>query len=120
MRIALLTPAASPSLSGNAISARRITQALQDAGDEVELVNCSNLRTSEELRARIESARPDLIHVLHAWKSGQFLTGLAADPQARARMGAANRTVAADRADWELNFDRLFGAYDRLAAGSVA
>lgn len=72
MRVLILTPSMLPSLTGNAMTAERWRRSLAALGAEVE-ISCSDGLQPRDLLHRIESFRPDVIHVHHAFKAGSLL-----------------------------------------------
>jgi len=66
LKVLILTPTCLPDLTGNAMTAERLRFGLCKEGIEVEVITpCSH-----SLPSKIESFKPDLIHALHARKSG--------------------------------------------------
>jgi glycosyltransferase involved in cell wall biosynthesis len=68
-RVAILTPFASPSVRGNAITADRIVAGLRRQGAEVSVWDLSAL-SEAAITAGVEHARPALIHAFHAYRCG--------------------------------------------------
>ena len=66
MKVLILTPTCLPDLTGNAMTADRLRFGLCKEGIEVEVITSG----SHNLPSKIESFRPDIIHALHARKSG--------------------------------------------------
>lgn len=76
IRIAVLTPFASPSVRGNAITVERIVAGLRDRGAEVAVWDLSAVDEAE-IAAGIEAWRPGLVHAFHAYRSGPLALRLA-------------------------------------------
>jgi glycosyltransferase involved in cell wall biosynthesis len=72
MRILILTPAAYPALTGNAITTERWRRSLTEKGIVVEVLSSDGLN-SGRLFEELQRFRPDLLHVYHAFKSGALL-----------------------------------------------
>ncbi len=72
MRILILTPAAFPSLTGNAITTERWRRALTERNIAVEVVSADGL-DSHSFVEQLHRFHPDLIHVYHVFKSGAVL-----------------------------------------------
>ncbi len=71
MRLALVTPYYFPSVRGNSITAQRIASGLQDQGLEVEVFSLERYGGDlPSLLATLQAFRPDLLHGLHASRSG--------------------------------------------------
>ena len=69
MRISILTPAALPSVTGNAITAERWRRSLSEKGCAVQVLPTQRLSVGEVVR-EIARFQPDLIHVHHALRAG--------------------------------------------------
>lgn len=69
MRILILTPAAFPALTGNAITTERWRRSLTEKGVGVCVLSSDALDGRAFLES-VQSFRPDLIHIYHAFKSG--------------------------------------------------
>ena len=72
MRIVILTPTTLPSITGNAITAERWRRSLQKKGMGVTVMATQNLNAGDFL-SRLRRIKPDLIHVHHAFRSGNLL-----------------------------------------------
>jgi L-malate glycosyltransferase len=72
MRILILTPAVFPALTGNAITTERWRRSLTDRGIDVDVLS-ANGWDSQAFVDRLQTFRPDLVHVYHAHKSGALL-----------------------------------------------
>ncbi|MDT8318260.1 MAG: glycosyltransferase family 4 protein [bacterium] len=66
MKVLILTPTCLPDLTGNAMTAERLRFGLGREGIEVEVIRADD----SNLSSRIEAFGPDIIHALHARKSG--------------------------------------------------
>lgn len=66
MKILILTPTCLPDLTGNAMTAERLRCGLVKEGIEAEVTRSD----SADLPSKLTSFRPDIIHALHARKSG--------------------------------------------------
>ena len=75
IRILILSPAALPSVTGNAITAERWRRGLGKKGWTVHVLASRELEASN-LRREIDQFRPDLIHAHHAFQSGCRLLSL--------------------------------------------
>ncbi len=80
MKIVIATPSARPALTGNATTADRWARGLRARGHDVTVLAVP----PEWKRADFEAALPaaDVIHLLHAWKTGRFVN----EARARARV----------------------------------
>jgi glycosyltransferase involved in cell wall biosynthesis len=72
MRILIVTPAAFPALSGNAITTERWRRSLTQRGVTVEVLSAGDL-DAPTLFEHLQLFRPDLVHVYHIFKSGSLL-----------------------------------------------
>jgi glycosyltransferase involved in cell wall biosynthesis len=72
MHILILTPTILPSITGNAITAERWRRSLQGKGIVVTVMATQNLDAGDFL-SRLRRIKPDLIHVHHAFRSGNLL-----------------------------------------------
>jgi glycosyltransferase involved in cell wall biosynthesis len=72
MRILILTPTLLPSITGNAITAERWRRSLQEKGITVNVMATQDLNAGDFL-SRLHRIKPDLIHVHHAFRSGNLL-----------------------------------------------
>jgi glycosyltransferase involved in cell wall biosynthesis len=72
MKILILTPAAFPALTGNAITTERWRRSLTERGVTVQVLSASDL-DSYALFVQLQTFHPDVIHVYHAFKSGSLL-----------------------------------------------
>jgi glycosyltransferase involved in cell wall biosynthesis len=68
-RAALLTPFASPSVRGNAITVTRIARGLAARGVEVRVWDHAALDEAV-IEAEVEAFAPSLVHAFHAWRVG--------------------------------------------------
>ena len=75
IRILILSPAALPSVTGNAITAERWRRGLEKKGWTVHVLASRELGASN-LEREIDHFRPDLIHAHHAFQSGCRLLSL--------------------------------------------
>ena len=75
-RVTVLTPFASPSVRGNAITANRIVAGLRRRGVEVSVFDLSVVPEAD-VAAAVEAWRPALIHAFHAYRSGPLALRLA-------------------------------------------
>jgi glycosyltransferase involved in cell wall biosynthesis len=75
IRILILSPAALPSVTGNAITAERWRRGLEEKGFAVHVLASRKLEASN-LEKEIDHFRPDLIHAHHAFQSGCRLLSL--------------------------------------------
>jgi len=69
MRILIVAPR-QPQATGNLVTARRWQQALRARGHEVHLA-VTSADDPSVLRQALETFRPDLVHLLHAYRSGR-------------------------------------------------
>jgi L-malate glycosyltransferase len=67
--LALLTPFASPSVRGNAITVERVAQGLRERGRELRVWGLSGA-SEAAVAAEVEAYRPDLVHAFHALLTG--------------------------------------------------
>ena len=75
-RVALLTPFASPSVRGNAITVGRIARGLQERGVELAVWDLSVISERAADKA-VQVYRPSVVHAFHAFRVGPFALGLA-------------------------------------------
>ncbi len=75
-RIALVTPFASPSVRGNAITVARIARGLRQRGLELATWDLSVASEDTVLR-EVEAFRPTLVHAFHAFRVGTLALRLA-------------------------------------------
>lgn len=73
MKALVLTPTFFPRLTGNAVTAERITRGLAECGISCRVVDLSTVSEAETLQTAA-AFRPDLVHGFHAFKAGR--TGL--------------------------------------------
>jgi len=66
LKVLILTPTCLPDLTGNAMTAERLRYGLSKEGIETEVIRADD----SNLSSRIEAFGPDIIHALHARKSG--------------------------------------------------
>ncbi len=66
MRIALVTPVASPSVRGNAVTVGRVHRGLRARGVAADVVDLS--RPDPPAAARLHVLAPDLVHAFHAFR----------------------------------------------------
>lgn len=78
MRILIVTPR-QPEETGNLVTARRHQDSLSQRGHEV-CVTLADEKDPATLRQAVQFFRPDLVHLLHAWRSGQPWLNAAVDP----------------------------------------
>ncbi|HEV8584610.1 MAG TPA: glycosyltransferase [Methylomirabilota bacterium] len=69
LRVAVLTPFASPSVRGNAITAERIVAGLRERGAQVSLWDFATTAEAD-VAAGVEAERPALVHAFHALRTG--------------------------------------------------
>jgi len=74
--VALLTPFASPSVRGNAITVARIARGLHRSGVDLKIWDLS-LTPEAVVEREIEAFRPGLIHAFHAYRAGPLALRLA-------------------------------------------
>jgi glycosyltransferase involved in cell wall biosynthesis len=74
--VALLTPFASPSVRGNAVTVERIARGLADHGVDVRVWDLSTTPEAA-VAAEIEASHPALIHAFHAYRVGPLALRLA-------------------------------------------
>ena len=72
VRVLILTPTAFPSTTGNAMTVERWRRSLAKAGHAIQVLATEGLDVSV-LRQQVSHLQPDLIHVHHAFRTGQFL-----------------------------------------------
>jgi glycosyltransferase involved in cell wall biosynthesis len=75
-RIALLTPHASPSPSGNAITVHRIARGLSSRGIELRVWDLS-IVDAATIEREVAAWRPALLHAFHAYQAGPLALRLA-------------------------------------------
>lgn len=75
-RVALLTPFASPSVRGNAITAERIARGLRQRGIELRVWDVSVVPEAA-LEQRLAQFRPAVVHAFHALRTGPAALRLA-------------------------------------------
>jgi len=76
MRVALVTPAAFPSVRGNAVTVSRLARGLVEHGVDVVVLDLA--RTPESaLPGALAAAAPDLIHAFHAFWGGRAVAPVA-------------------------------------------
>jgi glycosyltransferase involved in cell wall biosynthesis len=75
-RIALLTPFASPSIRGNAITVARIAAGLRRRGVELAIWDLS-VSAEDAIAREVETFRPTLVHAFHAFRAGPLALRLA-------------------------------------------
>src|SRR5258706_15601029 len=75
-RIALLTPFASPSVRGNAITVARVARGLRQRGLELATWDLSIVPEDTVMR-EVEAFRPTLVHAFHAFRVGPLALRLA-------------------------------------------
>ncbi len=76
MKILAFSPADPDSLSGNAVTLRRIRLALLARGHDFRIVHAPADVPEETLRRRLREEAPDIVHYYHAWKTGRHLVPL--------------------------------------------
>ncbi|HZP37066.1 MAG TPA: glycosyltransferase [Methylomirabilota bacterium] len=76
VRVALLTPFASPSVRGNAITAERIARGLRQRGIELRVWDLSVV-PEPAIEHQLVQFRPALVHALHAFRTGPVALRLA-------------------------------------------
>lgn len=72
MKVLIITPSYPPDITGNAITAQRLYSGLLDQGIEVRVLTIG----AKDIYREVKSFRPDLIHALHAKKSGSLAVDL--------------------------------------------
>jgi hypothetical protein len=75
-RIALLTPFAFPSVTGNAVTVARVTRGLAARGVEVRVWDRS-VSSEAAIEAEVEAFGPSIVHAFHAWRVGPLALRLA-------------------------------------------
>lgn len=75
-RVALVTPFASPSVRGNAITVERIARGLRRRGVALEVWDASRASDTAVTR-EVEAFRPTLVHAFHAFRVGPLALRLA-------------------------------------------
>ncbi len=70
MKSLLLTPTYFPRLTGNAVTAERISCEISRGGIICKIIDLSSIRETVLIERALEFA-PDVIHNFHAWKSGR-------------------------------------------------
>jgi glycosyltransferase involved in cell wall biosynthesis len=75
-RVALLTPFASPSVRGNAVTVGRIADGLRERGVELAIWDLS-VTPEPAADAAVEAYRPSVVHAFHAFRVGPFALRLA-------------------------------------------
>jgi glycosyltransferase involved in cell wall biosynthesis len=73
-RLALLTPFAFPSVTGNAVTVERIARGLRARGADLEIWNLS-AESPAAIERRAAERRPAIVHAFHAYRTG--LLGMA-------------------------------------------
>ena len=68
-RVAILTPFASPSVRGNAITAERIARGLRQRGVDLRLWDLSVVPETA-VENHIDRFRPAIVHAFHAFRTG--------------------------------------------------
>lgn len=76
MRVAFLTPFASPSVRGNAVTVDRIARGLAERGVRVRVWDLSVLPRAV-IEADVEEFGPTLVHAFHAYRAGPLALRLA-------------------------------------------
>ena len=66
MKVLILTPSSPPELTGNAVSSERLLKGLTEREVETALMKSSSV----DLSRKADEFKPDVIHALHALKSG--------------------------------------------------
>ena len=66
MKVLILTPTCLPDLTGNAMTAERLRFGLNKEGLDIEVIKSDSI----DLSSKITMFKPDIIHALHARKSG--------------------------------------------------
>jgi glycosyltransferase involved in cell wall biosynthesis len=75
-RLALLTPFAFPSVTGNAVTVERIARGLRARGADVEVWDLS-AATPAAIERRTAECRPVIVHAFHAYRAGPLGMALA-------------------------------------------
>lgn len=75
-RVALLTPFASPSVRGNAVTVTRVARGLRERGVDLALWDLS-VAPEAQVEAEVEAYAPALIHAFHAYRAGPLALRLA-------------------------------------------
>jgi L-malate glycosyltransferase len=75
-RVAILTPFASPSVRGNAVTVTRVALGLRERGVELRVWDLATTAAST-VEADVEAYRPALIHAFHARRAGPLAARLA-------------------------------------------
>src|SRR5262245_24370159 len=75
-RVALLTPFASPSVRGNAVTVARIAAGLRRRGVGLRVWDLS-IAAETTIAREVETFRPELVHAFHAFRVGPLALRLA-------------------------------------------
>jgi glycosyltransferase involved in cell wall biosynthesis len=98
LRILILTPTAFPSTTGNAITVERWRRSLIKQGYVVQALATEDLDVSA-LRQLVSDSQPDLIHIHHAFRTGQLLF----DPSIESMMNGRALVVSPGGTDIHLD-----------------
>jgi glycosyltransferase involved in cell wall biosynthesis len=80
MRILALSPFDPESVTGNAVTLRRVRDGLRARGHEVRILPVSPQTSYEWVRAEAAKAAPSVIHLYHSYKTGRLATLLGTWP----------------------------------------
>jgi glycosyltransferase involved in cell wall biosynthesis len=97
-RVAILTPFASPSVRGNAITAERICRGLRERGIELRVWDLS-VAPETAVEQRIERFGPAVVHAFHALRTGPAALRFARRANAPLLVTATGTDINQDLAD---------------------
>ena len=76
MKIAILTPYFESNNRGNAVAAHRWLKGFQSLGEDVKVFSLENRSNWPEIKKNIIDFKPDIVHGVHGYKTGQYLIEL--------------------------------------------
>ncbi|HWP49888.1 MAG TPA: hypothetical protein VNM22_22220 [Candidatus Limnocylindrales bacterium] len=76
MKVTVVTPYYFPSLRGNAIAVQRLVSGLQQRNVETQVISLEPQREETLICGEVQRFKPDLIHGIHAYRSGKIAVTL--------------------------------------------
>lgn len=117
MRIAMVTPASSPSPRGNAVTVERIASGLRTRGHRVEVYSLEAFQDPRKIPPAIRAFRPHLLHGFHAFLTGSLVVEEAVAAKVPALVNVTGTDINHDLFDPERR-EQVAGAL-RRAQGIV-